>query len=233
MNFQVTIGFNADAFAAIEALTAAIRGISGSSAAPAASATSSAAAVEAAENGPIYWADNETGLFGEVDSEAAYKALKKKSPGIHKIPDTMYERKLAEKQAAEDAAAEDAAAAKKEAADKKAAAKKEAAAKKAAEDAAAAKKETASGDAPEASEEELVAAFQSYLPKDLSKEERAERHAFVKPLLQRFGASRATELPAEHRALAINLVLRKAAGEDVDPETAEYAAIELDEEDVI
>ena len=65
--------------------------------------------------------------------------------------------------------------------------------------------------------EDVIAVFTKYLPKELDAEERKLRHAFVKPLLQRFGVSRATELLPEHRALAISLVERKMAGEDIDP----------------
>ena len=89
MNFQVTIGFNEEALSAIQSLTAAIRSIGGGSAnastAVTAAGTAAAdldAASDAADTGPIYWADNSTGHFGKVDTEAEYKAQKKKAaPG--------------------------------------------------------------------------------------------------------------------------------------------------------
>ncbi len=229
MNFQVTIGFNEEALSAIQSLTAAIRSIGGVSAnaSTAVTAASTAAAdldeaASAAETGPIYWADNSTGYFGKVATEAEYKAQKKKAPGTYKIMESIYEEKLAEMKAKNEADAQ----AKKDAA---AQAKKDAAAAK------AKKEEKPAADTP--SEDDLVAVFQAYLPKDLSKEERAERHAFVKPLLQRFGAQRATELAEEHRALAINLVQRKMAGEDIDPASGEFAEVapydSAEEEDVI
>ena len=181
--------------------------------------------------GPTFEAASEENpdiVFGKVDTEAEYKALKKKAAGTYKVTESIYNEKLAELKAKSEADAQakkDAAAAAK--ADKAAQAKKEASATKA-------KKEAAPADAP--SEEDLIAAFQAYLPKDLSKEERAERHAFVKPLLQRFGAQRATELAEEHRALAINLVQRKMNGEDIDPTSGEFAEVapyDAAEEDVI
>lgn len=229
MNLQVTIALNAEALSAIHSLTEAIRSIGGVQAV--APVTSGAAVAETAEQeqGPIYWACNETGQFGKVDDETAYKAVKKNTAGAYKIPESIYNEKVAELRQKNDAEAQ----AKKEAAAAKKAEKEAAASKKAAKEAATAENAQASA-VP--SEEDLIAAFQAYLPKDLSKEERAERHAFVKPLLQRFGVSKATELPEEHRALAINLVQRKAAGEDVDPETAEFAEVAAQsdaEDDVI
>lgn len=70
--------------------------------------------------------------------------------------------------------------------------------------------------------EDVIAAFTKYLPKDLDAEERKARHAFVKPLLQRFGVEKATMLRPEHRAEAIALVERKMAGADIDPTAANF-----------
>ena len=236
MNFQVTISLNAEALSAINGLADAIRSIGGvsSNASTALTAAGTAAAdleaaTDATETGPIYWADNSNDHFGKVDTEAEYKALKKKAAGTYKTTESIYNEKLAQLKAKNEADAQakkDAAAAAK--ADKAAQAKKEAAATKSG-------KEAAPADIP--SEDDLIAAFQAYLPKDLSKEERAERHAFVKPLLQRFGVQRATELAEEHRALAINLVERKMAGEDIDPASSEFAEVAphgaAEDEDVI
>lgn len=76
--------------------------------------------------------------------------------------------------------------------------------------------------------EDVVAVFTEYLPKDLDATERKARAGFVKPMLERFGAAKASELAEEHFALAINLVKRKMAGEDIDPKTAEFEEIEED-----
>ena len=70
--------------------------------------------------------------------------------------------------------------------------------------------------------EDVIAVFTKYLPKDLDAEERKVRHAFVKPLLQRFGVEKATMLRPEHRAEAIALVERKMAGADIDPTAANF-----------
>lgn len=83
------------------------------------------------------------------------------------------------------------------------------------------------------SEEDVLNAFGGYLPTDLDKAERAERAKFVKPLLARFGADKASKLAPEHRKLAINLVLRKAAGQDIDPETDDYEEFEAEEEGLV
>lgn len=102
--------------------------------------------------------------------------------------------------------------------------------KLAAKAAAAAKAEAEDGD-DIPSEQDVIDAFSAYLPVDLDKEERAVRVAFVKPLLQRFGAKKATELAEAHRKLAINLVQRKMAGQDIDPESADFAEVAADAED--
>lgn len=83
------------------------------------------------------------------------------------------------------------------------------------------------------SEEDVLNAFGGYLPTDLDKAERAIRVKFVKPLLDRFGAAKASQLAPEHRKLAINLVLRKAAGQDVDPEVDEYEEFEAEEDGLV
>lgn len=167
------------------------------------------------EKGPIFWADNSTGYFGKVDSEAEYEAKKVENDGVYKITESIYKEKTAELKA-------------KNAAEAKA--KKEAAA------ASSSKKESAEGKAEKSTAthptiEQLVEVFASYLPKDLDAAERAQRAKFVKPLLERFGASRAKEILPEHRALAMNLVERKMAGEDIDPTSADFAEVCAQAED--
>ena len=71
--------------------------------------------------------------------------------------------------------------------------------------------------------EDVIDVFTQYLPKDLDADERSRRHKFVRPMLQRFGVEKATAIAPENRALAIDLVKRKMAGEDIDPERANFA----------
>lgn len=222
MNFEVTVGLNAEALSAIKDLVAAIRSIGIATSVvnvETVKATASAKTAEV-EEGPFYWANNETGHFGQVETIAEYNKLKKKDAAVYRIPAGVHEEKVEALREANEAARQ-AAAAEKKAAEKPAA-------KPAAK--AAAKKEAA---AP--SLDDLIAVFSSYLPKDLDKDERAKRAEFVKPMLARFGAAKATELPEENRALAINLVQRKMAGEDVDPTTAEFAEVgaEVEEDDLV
>ena len=223
MNIQITVNLGGETLSAIESLTEAVKSINFPQAPVSTDASvkvedsaKGSASDESEEKaaGPVYWADNDSGDFGKMDTEAEFKARKKKHPTIYLVPKSVYDEKLAKLKA------------KNEAAQAAAKAEKVAAAGKAekAEKPAKAEKQAKSSE-PVPTEEELIDAFQQYLPKDLSKEERAARHAFVKPLLTRFGAARATELLPEHRALAINLVLRKLAGEDIDPESSEFAEI--------
>ena len=223
MNIQITVNLGGETLSAIESLTEAVKSINfpqgpvpTDTNMKIADSTKADVTDESEEktSGPVYWADNECGDFGKMDTEAEFKARKKKHPTIYLVPKSVYDEKLAKLKAKNEAAQ---AAAK---AEKAAAAGK---AEKAEKPAKVEKKAKSSEPVP--TEEELIEAFQQYLPKDLSKEERAARHAFVKPLLTRFGAARATELLPEHRALAINLVLRKLAGEDIDPESSEFAEI--------
>lgn len=218
---QITVGLNPETLNALNALTAAIAGISGPSnnieasavvkaekaekPAPAAKAPAKPAAKkakveeteaeeEADEAETIYWFSSATDTVGIVESEAEFKALKKKDPKTVKFTEGKYKEKLAEIEAA---AAEEA-------------------------------------DAGEEDEteiptvEDIVAVFGAYLPVDLEPEEQEERRPFVRAILTRFGAKKATALAEEHRRLAINLVERKMAGEDVDPENDEYQAVDED-----
>ena len=227
MNIQITVNLGGETLSAIESLTEAVKSINFPQApvptdvvVKVAGSDKGGASDESEEKAacPVYWADNDSGDFGKMDTEAEFKARKKKLPTIYLVPKSVYDEKLAKLKAKNEAAQ---AAAKAEKAEKAAAA---AAKAEKAEKPAKAEKSAKSSE-PVPTEEELIDAFQQYLPKDLSKEERAARHAFVKPLLTRFGAARATELLPEHRALAINLVLRKLAGEDIDPESSEFAEI--------
>lgn len=81
--------------------------------------------------------------------------------------------------------------------------------------------------------QDVIDAFSAYLPTDLDADERKQRAAFVKPLLERFGAKKATELAEEHRKLAINLVKRKMAGEDIDPTSGKFAEVCEEDESLV
>jgi hypothetical protein len=224
MDLKLTIALNPEALSAIQDLSAAIRSIGGATSTAASSTSQLASAAKSVktevaedaeeETGPFYWANEETGFFGEVPTLAAYNKLKKKDAGVYRIPENVHAQKVEELREANEAKAAAAVAEKKAAA---------AAAKKPADKKPAAKSDD---DAP--SVEDLIAVFSSYLPKDLDAAERKVRHGFVKPLLERFGVAKASELAEEHRALAINLVQRKMAGEDIDPTDAEFEAIDDD-----
>ena len=206
MNLEVTIKLDSEALSAINNLSAAIRSVGS---VPTTISTTSAvsSSSEPEETGPIYWADNSNGKFGIVETEAEYAKLKKKDKGVYKITEDVHAKKVAE---AADAAKKS---------EKKTETKTET--KK------VEKKAEPAGD-DDLTLEDVVAVFTEFLSKDLDAAERKERAGFVKPMLQRLGASKASELAEEHFALAINLVKRKLAGEDIDPETAEFEEIEDD-----
>lgn len=101
---------------------------------------------------------------------------------------------------------------------------------KAAEEAKNAKSDD---DAPVLTKAEITKIAQSFLPRDLSDDDKAERLSFVKALLARFGGAKITEMPEEHFGLAGNLLQRKLAGQEVDPETDGYEEIEEGEDDLV
>lgn len=202
MEITLKVALDAETMGALNALTAAIAGI-GSGAAAATPATAEPKTDKPEPEGPIYWADSKDGQFGKVNKEAEFAKLKKKSDTVYKIPESKYQE-LQE------------------------AARKKVDEKKSADKAAAAEKDNSAGGDDEGevpSLDDLIAVFSTYLPKDLDKDERAKRAAFVKPMLERFGVEKAGQIPEKYRALAINLVQRKMAGEDVDPKKAELAEV--------
>ena len=224
MNLQLTIALNAEALSAVQDLAAAIRSVGGvgaignqTSIKVSGSAGTAVADTKEPENdeGPFFWADESTGFFGEVPTLAAYNKLKKKDAGVYRIPANVHAEKVEALRLKNET----------EAAEKKAAA--------AAKKAAAEKKPAAKSDADIPSFDDLIATFSAYLPKDLDAAERKVRHAFVKPMLERFGVEKAGQIGDEHRALAINLVQRKMAGEDIDPTDAEFEAIDADEDGLV
>lgn len=204
MTLQVTIGFNPETLSAIGDLAAAIRGAIGG-AAPAAKPAATAVANNAAgtddkggEAVTIYWGNHTKAVYGVVDSEEAYAALKKKDAKLVKLTKAQYDKKLAEI----------------------------AAAAKALEDAAG------GGDLP--TEEDLIQAFSAYLPAEgLDEAVKKERRAVVKAIAARFGQTKASAIAEKDRALAINLVQRIGAGQDIDVDDAEFEEFEAEEDDGI
>jgi len=143
--------------------------------------------------GPFYWKDAETNFFGKESTKKALDKMLGEKKSIVVIEEAEYKTLEAELRERNAKAAEKM--------------KSETSAEKPAE-------------VPTV--EDVIAVFTKYLPKDLDAEERKARHAFVKPLLQRFGVEKATMLRPEHRAEAIALVERKMAGADIDPTAANF-----------
>lgn len=217
MSFNVTIGLNAETLSALNDLTAAIKGISaaGSTAAPETVVSNTAAEKPAKAETPA------------TKAKAAEKEEAAEPVTIHWYSSASGEVGIVESEA-----------------EFKALKKADAKTVKITEDkyrALLAKQEEAEeeqeeetveeDDAPIPTDKDIIRVFGEYLPKDLDKAERAKRAPFVKAILDRFGAPRATELPEEHRRLAINLVERKLAGEDVDPKKDGYQEVSQDDED--
>lgn len=201
--FTLTLNLGEPTLAAINGLAASIASLSGGTslqpqkpAAATSTKTTEKPAAGADEGGndtvTIYWFSSATDSVGTVDSEEAFKALKKKDAKVVKIPETKYQAKLAELEKAKAAAAQ-------------------------ADD---------EDDIP--SEQDLIDAFGAYLSPDLDEDEKTERRAFVAPIVKRFGAKKASAIPEEHRKLALNLLARKVAGEDVDPENDDFQEIDED-----
>lgn len=214
MNMQVTIGFNPEALSAISELTAAIRGLSGGVAAPKTAAASTAAVKTGAGDTVVETEGGEgeatvvtiwwgNNITGTFGIVDSEEALKALKKKDPKVV------KLSETQY------------KKKVAEAAAAAK-------------AAKEKPAATDAELPSEEDLVEVFSTYLPATgLDEETKKERRAFVKAVAARFGVAKASLIGEDDRALAINLVQRKAAGQDIDPEDAEFEEFDADEDDGI
>ena len=209
MNINVTISLNEETKAALNALTAAIAGAnvvpvaaietqSAKTESPAkttakAAETETAVKEKAADPVTIYWFSSASQEVGVVESEEEFKALKKADPKTVKYTEAKYNAFLA-KQAEEAEEVEEV------------------------EEVEADKGDT---DATP-TEQDVIDVFSAFLPVDLSDQLRKERRPFVKAILVRFGAKRASELAEEHRALAINFVERKMSGEDLDPADAEF-----------
>lgn len=200
---NLNVAFNAETLAAVNGLAAAISASGNAGAAPAAAAANVKPAAGKTETKPkeddesaavtIYWFSSASGEVGTVDSEDAFKALKKKDAKVVKFTKEKYEAKLAELEAAKNKAAV-----------------------------------TGDDEDEVPTEQDLIDAFGAYLDPSLDEDEKAERRAFVSPLVKRFGAKKASAIPEEHRKLALNLLARKEAGEDVDPENDEFEAIDDD-----
>ncbi len=93
--------------------------------------------------------------------------------------------------------------------------------------------EEGGSDAPALTKDQLAKIAQAFLPKELPKEERPARLDFIKALLERFGegAAKLTEIPEANFGIVGNLIERKNAGQDVDPESDGYEALEEESED--
>lgn len=139
--------------------------------------------------GPGYWKTPDGSAYGAHNNLKEYKAAEEQHGEIEEIAKTEFN----ELKKADDAKA-------KAAADKKAKAE---AAKQAKAEAA---KQAAASEQEHPSEEDLIAAFTQYLPKDLDKDERAARAPKVRDYLQEAGAKKATDLKPEQRADAIAFV---------------------------
>lgn len=215
MSLEQAINEHADA---LRDLASAIRFAAGSNVAdaPATAVTEKTTKqVKEEATGPIYWASSESDEYGKVETEAEFKKLKKNDESVYKIPESMFEERVA--------------AAKKKEADNKAAAaakaeksKVEKAEKPAAKAKAKVVEESKDDDEVVVTKEDLIATFQKFLSKDLDAETRDERAAFVKPILKHFGAAKVSELDAQHYASAVKLVELKLAGHDIDPSDDDF-----------
>lgn len=205
MTLQVTIGFNPETLSAIGDLAAAIRGAIGG-AAPAATGD-----VKTGNGGKVITKETDSG------SEVVTIYWGNHTKATYGIVDS-----------------EEAYAALKKKDAKLVKLTKAQYDKKLAEIAAAAKalEDAAGGDAP--SEDDLIEAFSTYLPAEgLEEAEKKERRAIVKAIATRFGATKASAIGEKDRALAINLVQRVNAGQDIDVTDAEFEEFEAEEDDGI
>lgn len=131
--------------------------------------TSASTADDTAEAVSIYWRNPETGDLGIVDSEAAYKKLKKEQPKVIKVPKSKYDALLAEKEEAEQNNGGD-------------------------EDGEVSEfvQGILDGLEPSPEESDIVAVFQKYLSPELDKAERTARAGLIKPILEKVKAAKAT-----------------------------------------
>lgn len=203
MNITLNVKFDEQTLAALSGIGAALLSQTGQSA---------VAGDQTADEGPFLWGNHSSGEFGKVATKADYDALKRTDKGIVRLTEAQYK----DMQAKAKAKADDDKKAKAEAAKAEKAEKAEAAK---AEKKKAAKTEKADGP----TKEELIAIFTEFLPKDLEADERTERQNFVRALLTRFGARKITETKEEHWPLILNLVSRRMDGEDIDPESGDFA----------
>lgn len=218
---EITVGLNDKTLAALDKLALAISSLSSAASLAQVSAVhiTEAAGNNEAESdaGPFYWADSKDGQFGKAKDKAGYDKLKKNSDTVYRIPESKYNelqealRAKNEEKREQNKAAKEAEKAAEKPAEKKA------------EKPKAETKKPAADTAP--SSDDLIKVVTTFLSKDLDADERKARAGFIKPMLTRFGVEKASLIPEEHRALAINLIERKLAGEDVDPETAELAEV--------
>lgn len=203
--FNLVLNLGEPTLAAINGLAAAISSAAGSTPAAVASTPVKTGKGDTAKNTntggdadnnstavTIWWRNPAKDEIGTVDSEDAFKALKKKDAKVIKITEQAYDKFVAEREAA------------------------------------ANKPDDEGGEDKKFTQQDLIDAFGGFLDPTLDEDEKADRRKFVAPLVKRFGAKKASEIAEEHRALALNLLARKIAGQDVDPENDEFE--EIDEE---
>lgn len=211
MNINVTIGLNDDTKIALSALTAAICGMAGQTfEAPAAAKVTKPA--EKVEAKPAKTAAKAAAKDEETEEEEEVETIYwfSSASGETGVVESEAEFKALKKADAKTV--------------KTTEAKHKAILAKLAEEAA--EEEAAEEEAEVPTVQDIIDVFGKFLPTTLSDKEKAERRPFVKAILDRFSAKRASELAEEHRALAINIVERKMAGEDVDPADAEYEELD-------
>lgn len=219
MSFNVTIGLNAETLSALNDLTAAIKGISaaGSITAPETVVSNTAADTPAKAEKPATKAKAKAAEKEEAAEPVTIYWYSSASGEVGIVESEAEFKALKKADAKTVKITED---------------KYQALLAKQGEAEEEQEEETVEeDDAPIPTDKDIIRVFGEYLPKDLDKAERAKRAPFVKAILDRFGAPRATELPEEHRRLAINLVERKLAGEDVDPKKDGYQEVSRDDED--
>ncbi len=231
---QITVDLSEKALSAINALALAITSLASNQPVPQALAADNSAGNDSTEDGPVYWMDNTTGYFGKVDDQAAYRAQKKKAPGTVKITPEVYERKrlaliekneaaAAEKKAKEAEEAQEAEEAEEVEPEVVKPAKPAKPAKAKPAEAKPAKPAKAAAAPAEMPVEAMMAVVTEFVSPDLDAEARSANLTFVRAILTRFGVTKAREVAAEHRALVANLIERKVAGEDIDPESSIFA----------
>ena len=96
--FEAKIGLNAETISAVNALTAAILALAGGG--KMTNVITAASANVAPSADPVYWRSPKENTFGIAADEAEYKALKKVTADLMKIPQGKYDTLVADAAAA-------------------------------------------------------------------------------------------------------------------------------------